>query len=672
MPKIVISYRRLDSEAFSGRIYDRLVQHYGKNAVFIDIDKIPYGDDFGAFIGEQLKEADLLLVVIGPRWLEVGHDGKSRILNEGDWVRAEIETALRLKVRVIPLLINGVKMPGAEELPESLKELPKINALPVDGGADFHPHMTRLINAIDRFLNERGHKPVRTENRPGFWTRQKRFVAAFAACLLLGLLGVIGLVNDNVRSQLGILNGESQQPSDEKAILLDIVLASLGRPMNLQRLPSTGRPGTDQAYQQGILSPLPQQVVDYYLRKGVPPQLWFDLVISEIEMIVTDGPGCDRFTFKNDVSSELKFGQFQALSDYLLSSGFTTERTFQNVPVGPAIIAPRPEKLNSEDAAKLIDAYSKAAAAGLDITRNNLDEDVSSLNVRKRSTYYRFCFALIGSQRPVWLGITPDAYCGFSAVRRPSDAARARRDTGDHCPPVSGAQGSGSGGDSQFHGIRLAAVLLDRIRHLQEIERAKGSASQEEYFPIERFRARHVTFRFQTRSVEGMLGYLGEITRQHLRPEAGRPRVIQVKTGLRYGRLPSAECDSFENGGKVQRKVDLVSMVGGADLDNVPDVDPPDSQQKADTADSQVGSDKQDDQQVADVPKDKQIEGAENRPYRCENLFVLQTGSARDSVFSVRHEDTVYHIPSDPAQAGRTLQVVDLIKSLLILHTPPK
>jgi len=43
MANIFISYRRSDSAAIAGRIRDRLAQYYGADAIFIDIDSIPFG-----------------------------------------------------------------------------------------------------------------------------------------------------------------------------------------------------------------------------------------------------------------------------------------------------------------------------------------------------------------------------------------------------------------------------------------------------------------------------------------------------------------------------------------------------------------------------------------------------------------------------------------------------
>ena len=69
MSKIIISYRRSDSAATAGRIYDRLIDRYGEASVFMDVDKIPFGIDFRHHIQEVLRDADVLLAVVGTRWL---------------------------------------------------------------------------------------------------------------------------------------------------------------------------------------------------------------------------------------------------------------------------------------------------------------------------------------------------------------------------------------------------------------------------------------------------------------------------------------------------------------------------------------------------------------------------------------------------------------------------
>ncbi len=149
MPKITISYRRADSEAMTGRVCDRLVTHYGKQAIFRDIDDIPAGIDFRHHINEILLKTNVLLAIVGPQWLGPVPGGLDRINEESDPVRVEVETALRRRVPIIPVLIGDTRMPSSEQLPPSLKDFAFRNAVKVDTGRDFDYHIHRLIKSID-------------------------------------------------------------------------------------------------------------------------------------------------------------------------------------------------------------------------------------------------------------------------------------------------------------------------------------------------------------------------------------------------------------------------------------------------------------------------------------------------------------------------------------------
>ena len=160
MAKIIISYRRTDSDVFAGRIRDRIASRYGDNSVFMDIDDIPFGKDFRQHIKDALTASDLVVVIIGPRWLGAGKSGRTRIQDEADPVRIEVETALQHGVPIIPILVGDTKMPRPTQLPEALKNFAFINAAPVDTGRDFHPHMGRLLREIDRILRAKSEEPL--------------------------------------------------------------------------------------------------------------------------------------------------------------------------------------------------------------------------------------------------------------------------------------------------------------------------------------------------------------------------------------------------------------------------------------------------------------------------------------------------------------------------------
>jgi hypothetical protein len=152
MPKIIISYRRDDSQAIAGRIRDKLASHYGAESVFMDIDSIPYGLDFRVPIQDALRDTDILVAVIGPEWTGRRMFWWTRIREKNDPVRVEVEKALERGIPVVPLLIGGASMPKASELPDSLKNLAYHNAAGVDAGRDFHQHMDRLIRSLDQIL----------------------------------------------------------------------------------------------------------------------------------------------------------------------------------------------------------------------------------------------------------------------------------------------------------------------------------------------------------------------------------------------------------------------------------------------------------------------------------------------------------------------------------------
>ena len=162
MPRIAISYRRDDSAAITGRIFDRLVARYGSDSVFRDIDNIPLGVDFREYINTILAQTDITLVVVGKRWFGARR-GRRRIDDPADPVRVEVEAALRSGMPVIPVLVEGGGMPNVDQLSDSLKELVYRNGLDVGSGRDFDQHMERLIRNIEPILAQRAEAARQAE-----------------------------------------------------------------------------------------------------------------------------------------------------------------------------------------------------------------------------------------------------------------------------------------------------------------------------------------------------------------------------------------------------------------------------------------------------------------------------------------------------------------------------
>jgi formylglycine-generating enzyme required for sulfatase activity len=155
--KVFISYRRDDSATVAGRIYDHLVQAYGPDNVFKDMDSIPFGIDFRECLSAAVGRCRVLLAVIGRDWLHVtGASGTRRLDDPRDFVRLEIEAALGRGIPVIPVLVGGAAIPGEDQLPEALRSLAYRNALPVRDDPDFHHDMGRLLKGLNQLLQIQG------------------------------------------------------------------------------------------------------------------------------------------------------------------------------------------------------------------------------------------------------------------------------------------------------------------------------------------------------------------------------------------------------------------------------------------------------------------------------------------------------------------------------------
>ena len=150
--KIFISYRREDSADICGRIYDRLAEHFGRDAVFKDVDAIPFGVDFRRHLEDILAQCAAELVVIGPDWLEATDSAGRRLDDPADFVRIEVESGLGRDIPVIPLFVYGASMPEADRLPPSLAELTTRNGIPVRPDPDFHRDMDRLIRQLEEHV----------------------------------------------------------------------------------------------------------------------------------------------------------------------------------------------------------------------------------------------------------------------------------------------------------------------------------------------------------------------------------------------------------------------------------------------------------------------------------------------------------------------------------------
>ncbi len=146
MPKIVIAYRREDSGDDVARLYARLVSAFGEISVFRDLDDVPPGTSARNVLEEAVQVCDALLVMIGPGWATFTEDdGIRRLDDPNDYIRFEIETALREDdITIIPVLVGGATMPTESDLPPSLHPFAALQPSTLRHDADTDALVQRL------------------------------------------------------------------------------------------------------------------------------------------------------------------------------------------------------------------------------------------------------------------------------------------------------------------------------------------------------------------------------------------------------------------------------------------------------------------------------------------------------------------------------------------------
>ncbi len=130
MSGIFISYRRSDVPNAATLLHVLLSRRLPLEDIFIDVGGIEPGDDFVATLTDRLATCKVLLAVIGPKWLDARDSaGRRRLDQDDDYVRLELETALRRRLHIVPVLFDGAPAPKSTELPEALAPLARLNAI---------------------------------------------------------------------------------------------------------------------------------------------------------------------------------------------------------------------------------------------------------------------------------------------------------------------------------------------------------------------------------------------------------------------------------------------------------------------------------------------------------------------------------------------------------------
>jgi hypothetical protein len=221
---IFINYRRADSSGHAGRLRDHLVTRFGHDRVFMDVG-ILGGDDWVASIERALSASGAVLMIIGRNW------SSPRLQDPGDRLRQELEAAMALGANIIPVLVGGARMPDEADLPPSLQNLARRQAVRLDD-EEWEDDVRRLSGRLAQLV-----APVVEPIRPVVKPKPSRVKGLISALIVVAIVAGAGFL---IYRFAGGIDGPSRP--DPKIT----VSPASGRPGATVTVTGTGFPaGTD-------------------------------------------------------------------------------------------------------------------------------------------------------------------------------------------------------------------------------------------------------------------------------------------------------------------------------------------------------------------------------------------------------------------------------------------
>jgi hypothetical protein len=222
MRAIFISYRRDDAEGQAGRLFDDLTKHFGENAVFMDVAGIAAGRDFRRVIEEHVASCGVLLAMIGKNWLDAKDEsGRRRLEDPADFVRLETASALKRDIPVIPVLVQGARMPRKDQLPEDLAELAFRNGVELTH-ARWDSDVQVLIKALSPHVDSGTGNPP--PPGPGPSSRWPKVVAGLVGAIVIATGGYTWYQRSSQRvaeQQLAVERKKQAAIAEEQRLLAE-------------------------------------------------------------------------------------------------------------------------------------------------------------------------------------------------------------------------------------------------------------------------------------------------------------------------------------------------------------------------------------------------------------------------------------------------------------------
>jgi hypothetical protein len=149
---IFLSYRRNDGASVAGRLADRLIERYGRSRVFLDVESLDVGVNFVEEILAAIRNGDAFMLFIGPTWVTAENEnGRRRLDDPDDVLVLEIREALRCRVPIVPLLLDGAEPLNREDLPAGLESLSQMEAEML-AHKSFGYDVDRLLDRLEKLV----------------------------------------------------------------------------------------------------------------------------------------------------------------------------------------------------------------------------------------------------------------------------------------------------------------------------------------------------------------------------------------------------------------------------------------------------------------------------------------------------------------------------------------
>jgi len=355
-------------------------------------------------------------------------------------------------------------------------------------------------------------------------------------------------------------------PPNSSSLLNTVVASNIGGTASMSGGPTFSVPVLDtQEFYQGFLAPVSGQLLDLYIQYGYPRDVLFNIMVEKIIIKRLDGPchlevhtpECEM-TIRNYAPEDVSLELFQAMIGYFIRLGLSTE----------PIIEPTTNQKASAD-------------------KKSSSTDAAQARVERQ---FGFCFAPRNASD--YHFINHRVLCGH---------------------PAAGLQLKASeiGRKSLITGVPLRNDFIENLYALTIRDRLSTDPDHANGFSkIRSFAGKNVSVSFYTRSIEGILYYLGEVVRRSAHPEnLQSPAPVQVRVGPQQNPFPIETCPFRE--------------------------------------------------------------GAEVNGYRCTNLFVIEEGGSDPKGISVDYQGVHYTISSDTGSSW-TMPVFDLVKQLQAVNTSAK